>query len=194
MARDLTNLPARELPAGALLERVARPADKQEFLLVAGELVDRYSKLVYAQALRFVSGDRHLADDVFQDTFVRLFKWLKERRGQQPLHSLAGLLRVLTRRAAIDLIRKRKPSEPLPDLAETEDLVTALYARELLETLESPLREVLSLTYLQGLPAVEIGRRLGLKPNHVRVLRSRALQRLRLRQGLDEVADSIDPL
>ncbi|HEY7424242.1 MAG TPA: RNA polymerase sigma factor [Gemmataceae bacterium] len=177
-----------------LLRLASKPADQQQFARVVGEIVVRYRNLVYAQALRVCRKDRSLADDVFQDTFLRLFTWLKRRQGSPPLQSLTRLLRVFARRAAIDLLRKQRPQVQVPENAELQDIETALYARELLEMLADRPREVLRLTYLEGLSSQEIATRLGLTEGNVRVLRLRALQQIRLRQELDDLADSLDPV
>lgn len=183
-----------------LLSRVCAPRSEAEFAHAVGELIFRYKDLVYAQALRISRGDRALADDVFQETFIRLFTWLKARRGARPLHSVAGLLKVMARRAAIDLLRKdRLPvGEPqAEEEAEPEDewrLDTMLYAREVIEELDLRSRNVLYLTFAEGLSAVEIARRLDLTSANVRVLRFRAIQRIRARRLADAFADTVEPV
>ena len=71
---------------------------------------------------------------------------------------------------------------------------TKAYAQELLEQLDPRSREIIRLTYFEGLSAVEIAKRLALQPGNVRILRFRALEALRARQEKDNFADLIEPL
>jgi RNA polymerase sigma factor (sigma-70 family) len=189
MAHDLN-----EVSTEKLLEQASRPESEEVFARAVGELVVRYKSIVYSQALWVCSGNRSLADDVFQETFLRLFSWLKERRGKPPIHTFARLLRVFAKRAAIDLIRKEH--RPLPEVAtEIDDRWQAqLYIAEILETLDIRSQEILALTYFEGLSAIEIAERLNLNTSHIRVLRFRALQTLRALQERDDLADLVEEL
>jgi RNA polymerase sigma factor (sigma-70 family) len=199
MPYDLTGLSTVEL-----VNLVASSRDEHEFAQAVGEIVMRYGNLVYAQALAICSGDHALAEDAFQETFLRLFIWLKGRRGRPPIQSIARLIKVFSRRAAIDLIRKQRPSNPLPegDLAPAvadeaiKRIEDSLYIRELLDLalLDDRSRDILRLFYLEGLPDQEIARRLDITPNHSRVLRHRAMEKIREYQRLDDLADLIDPV
>ena len=199
MSHDLTGLPTAKL-----LELVASSGDEREFAQAVGEIVIRYGNLVYARSLRIGSGDHALAEDAFQETFLQLFTWLKGRRGRPPIQSIARLLEVFSRRAAIGLIRKRRPSTSLPDDdaawavedPELKQLEDSLYVRQLLELdlLDDRSRNILRLFYLEGQPDHEIARRLEITPDHLRVLRHRALEKLREYQRLDNLADQIDPV
>lgn len=189
MAYDL-----KEVPTEKLLEQASRPESEEVFARAVGELVLRYKGLVYKQALRVCSGNTSLADDVFQETFLRLFSWLKDRSGEPPIHTFARLLVVFAKRAAIDLIRKE--NRPLPDPANEIDdrWQRQLYIAEILETLDHRSQEILALTYFEGRSAIEIAERLHLKTSHIRVLRFRALEALRVLQERDELADLVEEL
>jgi len=184
----------KQLSTEDLLRIAATTENEAAFSQTVGELVMRYRNLVYSQTRYICSHDPSLTDDVFQNTFLRLFAWLRQRRGKPPLHSFAGLLRVFARRTAIDMLRKEKrvvnPPEPAKELG--VDMV--LYARSLLESLEGVNREVIQLSFFEGLSAKEIAVRLGLTAGNVRVLRYRALEQIRQRQALDELANTVDPL
>ena len=192
MSRQLTDLSTDDL-----LGLVATSDDETTFAQAVGELVLRYKNLVYWQAHKICRDDPSLVEDVFQDTFLRLFTWLKNRKGQPSLISFPGLLRVFAKRAAIDLVRKNArtvTSSQLPELESDEDIESAFYARSLLESLEGLQKEVVRLSFFEQLSAKEIANELSLTPGHVRVLRFRALEKIRARQALDELANLADPV
>ena len=186
--------PLKELSTDELLNLAARADQETTFAEAVAELVLRYKNIVYRQALSICRHDPSLADDVFQDTFLRLFTWLKRRSGKPLFHSFPGLLKVFAQRAAIDLMRKQIPETKMPELQAGPDIETALYAHELLETLKGVQRDVVSLTYFDDLSAKEISARLGLTPENVRVLRHRALEKIRERRALDDLASLVDPM
>jgi RNA polymerase sigma factor (sigma-70 family) len=189
MAYDL-----KEVPTERLLEQASRPQNEEVFASAVADLVLRYKSLVYRQALWVCNENTSLADDVFQETFVRLFSWLKERKGKPPIHSFARLLRVFTKRAAIDMIRKERRQLPAPDEELENRWEQQIYIAEILEVLDDRSKEILTLTYFDGLTAPEIAQRLGLKTSHVRVLRFRALEMLREWRKRDEMADLVEEL
>jgi RNA polymerase sigma-70 factor (ECF subfamily) len=159
----------------------------------AGELVMRYRNLIYAQALAVSRHRADLAEDVFQETFLRVFGWLKKHR-RQPLHSFARLLQVFSRRAALDLLRKERLTLPLIDVAGVTNFDIALYAQELLDGLDPRSAEILRLSYIEGRSAREIAEIMGLTAGNVRVLRFRGLTAIRAKQALDDYADQLEPL
>jgi RNA polymerase sigma factor (sigma-70 family) len=69
-----------------------------------------------------------------------------------------------------------------------------LYIAEILDLLDDRSKEILTLTYFEGLSAPEIAQRLNLKTSHVRVLRFRALELLREWRKRDEMADLVEEL
>lgn len=197
MARDLKVISTDEL-----LELASEPTEGVELGEVVAELITRYECVVYSRALRVCGGNRALADEVFQETFLRIFSWLQDRRDHKTLHTFPRLLSVFTKRAAIDLMRKEN-RETASGRAEEAALMpaedegaweTKAYAQELLEQLDPRSREIIRLTYFEGLSAVEIAKRLALQPGNVRILRFRALEALRARQEKDNFADLIEPL
>lgn len=77
------------------------------------ELVRRHIPLVYSVALRRVSGDAHLAEDVAQKVFVNLARKAASLRGHA---SLSGWLYVSAQLASADLVRgeqRRKTRETI---------------------------------------------------------------------------------
>jgi RNA polymerase sigma factor (sigma-70 family) len=197
MAGDLKDLTTAEL-----LKIATAPGDRPRFGEVVAELVLRYKNVVYAQAFAVCGKQSASVDDVFQETFVRVFSWLKERR-QESLHSFPGLLKVFSHRAAIDLLRKEgrkeernQPSGPDTEPTELPDVELALYVQQLLEELDERSAQVLRLSYLEGRSAKEIATMLGkgVTPGYVRVLRYRALEAIRSQEALDRYAEQIEPL
>ena len=158
MARDLTTISTEEL-----LRRASNPQEDVAFADAIAELVTRYKSVVYSQALSVCAGNRSLADDVFQETFLGLFQWLKKRKGAPPLHSFARLVHVFSRRAAINLIRKDRLREAVPEPVLNPKLEDCLYVMESMELLDERSREILRLTYFEGNSAVEIAKLLKIK-------------------------------
>ena len=192
MARELTTLTTEEL-----LAKAARPLGEQEFSEAVAVLVFRYKSLVYKVALWRCRGNVAQAEDVFQNTFIRLFTWLKGRRGRAPMHSFARLIYVFAERAAIDLMRAEQGQGESADQEEeqerqafSEHLENSLYVSEVIEFLEPRSREVIRLTYFDGLSAIEIAHSMGLTPGNVRLLRFRALETLRGMKLRDREADA----
>ena len=95
MSTDLTTLPDQ---AVVLLVRDGREAG-------ARELVRRYERPVFSLVLRLV-GDRALAEDLSQDTFVRAFTHLDSYKTELKFSS--WLFRI-AHNAAVDHLRRRHP-------------------------------------------------------------------------------------
>src|SRR5262245_29122152 len=117
MARALT-----AASTGELLALASAQADQALLAEVVAELVTRYQGLVYNQALRISRGNHALADEVFQETFLRLFTWLRDRPAGPTLHTFPRLLTVFSKRAAIDLMRKEKRETAAGSLEEAEQV------------------------------------------------------------------------
>lgn len=155
--------------------------------LLAGvrTLVHRYCR---ARLARFAVAE-HAADDVAQEVCIAVLSALPRYRDDgKPFeafvyrvaaHRVADLQRVVYRHA--------QPQAELPDRVDLSDgpeelavrSSQARQARELLEQLPDPLRELLVLRVAVGLSAQETGRALGMSPGAVRVAQHRAVQRLR---------------
>lgn len=112
-----------------------------------GELVDRYSRYVYAIATRGYGLRDHDAEDVFQEVFARAYEHLPTLRDPS---ALAPWIGQLARRISIDRIRasgRELPSEEPSELDEGDDPIArieaAMVVREALATLPDHCREVL---------------------------------------------------
>jgi RNA polymerase sigma-70 factor, ECF subfamily len=162
-------------------------------------LYDRYSGLVFTLALRIV-GDRHLAEEVLQDTFWRCWVGAEQfdpRRGRP-----AGWLLGVARNRAIDLLRGRQHQARLherdstvadraewPTLALEQhgvhqpDAHEAILLRDTLghalRDLSSAQRQTIELAYYGGLTEVEIAVTLGVPLGTVKTRMRDGMERLR---------------
>ncbi len=163
-------------------------------------LVQRYSRPLYNFGYRTL-GDRDLAAEVVQDTFVRLYRMLPTRKTDLPLRPF--IYRVAHNRA-VDLLRERKaltfsqlereddeesPVESLPDpaplpaeLAEHHDLQRILQAA--IAALPPRYRQVVALRYTTDLTFAEIAAALEMPENTAKTLFQRA--KAMLRKALQE--------
>lgn len=146
-------------------------------------LIDRYGRRVYAIGLRTL-GDPRLAEDLVQETFVRL--WRTTERFDSTRGSLASYLFTIARNAAIDLHRARRgPTEKLPVELEAGQgdpyarLVTDMALRGAMDELPEVHREVLELAYDGGLTQQEIAERLDVPLGTVKSRTFHALKALR---------------
>ena len=124
-------------------------------------LYDLYADDIYGHAL-WLLGSRDEAAEVVQDTFVRLLTW-KSSPGKIR-HPRVFLLRV-GRTAALDRVRKRRLTEPLPNdsllispSAGPEDEARSREISRALGRLPTKQREVLYLHFFLGFTFREIGR------------------------------------
>src|SRR5437868_14290742 len=90
------------------------------------QLYDRYSSVVYAVALR-VLADAAAAEDILQEIFMQL--WRNPGAFDASRGNLAPWLAVISRKRAVDVLRKRRPHTEIteavvsiePDMASDED-------------------------------------------------------------------------
>jgi RNA polymerase sigma-70 factor (ECF subfamily) len=131
------------------------------------EIFRRYSGAVYSVALR-VLRDSGQAEDVLQEVFLQL--WRDPGAFIQQRGSLGGWLVVVARNRAIDLLRRRKPSDPVEEVAlassinvadEAERNTTIQKVRQVIAALPEEQRKTLELAYFEGLSHTEIASRTG---------------------------------
>lgn len=152
-------------------------------------LYERYHRAVFAFALRSL-GDRGTAEDVLQETFLRVFARRPEYR---PVAAFRTWLFTIARNLVVDQIRKRG-AESHSDADPALEMVTDPGAspleqaegQELSDRLERALgrlpaaqREVLVLSRVAGLSHREVAEITGQTPGAVRVALHRALRELR---------------
>ena len=91
-------------------------------------------------------GDRHLAQDIVQETFIRAYKKMDSFRGERPESEKAWLTRI-----AVNLCRDEMMTLSAPEASEEAQ---QLYAA--VQTLPQKYREVILLRFYQDLTAPEI--------------------------------------
>jgi RNA polymerase sigma-70 factor (ECF subfamily) len=157
------------------------------------ELYDRYARRVYGVG-KWMLGDDGLADELVQETFVRL--WRTAGRFDAARGSAAAFVFALAKNLAIDL-RRRPSSRPLDQVPDdtgvadhVDELVLGLTVQQALGEVSESQREVLTALYGRGERAVDVAERLGVPAATVRTrafhgLRSLAasLERLGYEEG-----------
>lgn len=179
-------MPAQADPEDARLVGALSSTDAAEADRALAALMTRYKRLAYGVAME-TARNRAIADDVFQETFVRMVIWLRERPGVK-VDSFARLMCAFVRRSAQELARAGRVAEmPQEDIEDVPaiSLVDSIYARQLLEAVPEPARSVLDLTILRGMSSPEAAAALKMTPENVRVIRHRALRVLRIQQARD---------
>jgi RNA polymerase sigma factor (sigma-70 family) len=150
---------------------------------VARELIARYKETIYRQA-RALAGQTGIEDEIFQDTFVRAFRWIRKNPAAD-LDRLDGFLRHCARLAALDLHRKQRRVPPSG--VDVENLTVGspeggiaahIDIQNAISQLPEKERAVTTLT-LEGFSEQEIARALGISAGYVYVLMYRAKARMR---------------
>ena len=161
-----------EEPTDAALDRIAG-GDQAAFR----ELYERYRRLVFAVA-RSVVEDALLAEEVCQDTFVRVFTSLA---GFQRGTRFTAWIATVARNLALNALSSRKGRKrevglraDLPAAAQAPDELP-----ELLAGLSPEERVLVVLRYTEGLSYEEIAGAMNKAPGTLRNLMSQALRRLR---------------
>jgi len=163
------------------------------------EVVRRTYRHVYTQALRIV-GDRHEAEDVAQEAYLRVFRGLAGFRGEAQFET--WLYRIVANAAITYLRRKGRfgdltldredgsvevpaPVRVAEEAADREELSEAL------ASLPVSLRAVVVLKDVYGLPHKEIAELLGTTEGAVKVRLHRARRRLKDRLFGSEAGDEV---
>jgi len=177
------------------MSRIAA-GDREEPLI---ELYDRYATPIYRLGLGLL-GDGHHAEELVQETFLRL--WRSAPRFDAAQSSVSSFVFLLARRAATDAHRRqaarpRVAGEPEPDDHPAPDPVpeealermsVAVEVRDALATLSGQHREVLELGYDHELTQTEIARRLDIPLGTVKTRTYHALRAMRFeldRRGIN---------
>ena len=178
-----------ELGDEELMQRLHH-RDKRAFEAI----FDRYGDLVYSTALR-VLRDAHLAEDVSQEIFVRL--WRKPQSYVAERGRFLTWLISVTRNRAVDEVRSRgrrqrhetaSPEEQERELPASDSIDPALNAqlseqagivRAALAKLPPEQREIIELAYFGGLTQQEISERLDQPLGTVKTRIRLGMQKLR---------------
>lgn len=162
------------------LMRAYQEGDSRAFEILFG----RHSSRIYGFLLSHLK-DRAKADDVFQETFLKLHK---ARHHYDPSFPLMPWLFTVAKSAMLDAFRKSKAikedaSEKMPELAVGADADLKLEAPDL-SGLNDSQRAAIEYRYREDLSFEEIAKRLETSPANVRQLISRGIKKLKsLRKG-----------
>jgi RNA polymerase sigma-70 factor (ECF subfamily) len=153
------------------------------------QLVDEHQSMVFSLALR-MTGDRGLAEEIAQDTFLALDRHL--RKIESPLHACHWLRRVAMSRSA-DALRRRRVrgmdqwveiDESHGATAEERDSPLAARLERLLATLPEAQRAALVLRYQEDLTPEEIAATLDAPLATVKSHLQRGLKLLRTKAAI----------
>lgn len=161
----------------------ARNGDKNAF----GEIYDRYIDAVY-RFVYFRIGEKYNTEDVTEQTFVSIFEHIREYE-EKGLPFEAWLFRI-ARNKIIDYYRKQKPRVGLENIVDLEDPKRGpeKYTEEsfdhehmmtCIRQLPDSYQEIIILKFIEEKENEEISVLLDKPISHIRVLQSRALQKLR---------------
>ncbi len=182
---DTNGMPATD---EALVAAVARGDET-----ALGTLYDRYAASIYSLALR-ITGDRLTAQEVAQDTFLRLWKYAKDfdrSRG-----AFGAWLFAIARRRSLDVLRSRQRQAKIADgsfisdggtLPEpsqtdaTEQIVLAHVISQAVATLPLAQRQAIELAYFGGLTQQQIATQTGEPLGTVKSRMRTAMETLRTR-------------
>ena len=166
------------IPDADLVAR-CREGDQQAW----NELVNRFSRYVYAITSRVYRLSEQVAEDVFQDVFARTFEHLGDLRDDA---AVRPWIATLTRRLCVDRIRggerEQLVEEPLPE-TETQDSFTeldeAMAVHEAMRTLPEHCAEILDRFFTRDESYRTIGEALDIAPGTIASRISRCLAKLR---------------
>lgn len=147
------------------------------------ELVERFSRYVYAISTRAYRLSQHDAEDVFQEVFARTYEHLDRLRDEEAIRPWIGQL---TRRLCIDRLRRSSreliADEELEPLEADDVLGTldeALSVHAALAELSGDCREILDRFFARDESYHVIGEALGIPSGTIASRISRCLKKLR---------------
>ncbi len=149
-----------------MANRYLNHSDEDLFALLAEgrkdaftELYARYRGRIYAYILRMI-GDRDRADDIFQDTFSRIYR--SALGSQQEVKRVSSYIFTTARNRCLNAIRDRKPTTDVEDYHQVvfqpsyENAELAELIKTSLELLPEHYREAFILREYDGLSYAEI--------------------------------------
>jgi len=182
------------LSDGELARAVIDGADRA----AEAALVSRFARRVFLYGMRHLK-DEALAEDLAQDVMATVIERLREGRVREPDH-VGSFILGTARWMAHDTRRRERRAAEIASVVSREhygaiEPAEPLAVDRLVEALEAlPEREraVVILSFRDDRSAREIGEAFGLRSNHVRVIRHRAITRLAMLMGVDEIADETE--
>lgn len=145
------------------------------------ELIDLYGDEIFRLCIAYL-GDRQLAEDAFQETFLKAWKNADRFRGESSVRTWLASIAVntcrdLLRSGWFRLRRKSKPIEELAQLPAASAMPEESPVRTAVLSLPGMYREIILLYYDQNMKTKEIASLLHLSQNTVstRLRRARKL-------------------
>ncbi|MCL1594110.1 MAG: RNA polymerase sigma factor [Actinomycetia bacterium] len=153
------------------------------------ELFDAFANATYTLGYRILR-DSHLAEDVVQETFIKVIRSLPSYRGEGPI---AGWIYRIGYREAIAISRRRRDEVTDPESATfatlparesveesvmTQDLLARLDAA--MAELSEPVRATFTLRDIQGLSTKDVAGVLEISESAVKMRLARAREALRV--------------
>ena len=165
-------------PEERSFNRSAEPADSasDESLLdrvrmhdhaAMAALFSRYAGMVYSVALRVLK-DSGSAEDVMQEVFIQV--WQSPQVFVSHRGSLGAWLLVVTRNRAVDVLRRRRPSDSVDEvvLAAKQDIALEAERRTMMEKVRTALdklspeqQQSIEMAFFEGLSHSEIAEQTG---------------------------------
>ena len=167
-----------ELTDGQLVAR-CRAGDHEAW----NELVERFSRYVYAIATQAFKLSEHDAEDVFQEVFARAYEHLHKLRNDE---AIRPWLAQLTRRLCIDRLREGAHEQPedLAGLTGPEDTIgrldESMAVHEALAALPDNCQDILDRFFARDESYRAISEALDLPPGTIASRISRCLVKLRV--------------
>lgn len=146
------------------------------------ELIDQYGDDILKLCLAYL-GERQLAEDAFQETFLKAWKSLDHFRGESSVKTWLAAIAVNTcrdmlRSGWLRMQRRSQPIEQLLDLAADAPVPQDTPVRTAVLALPGKYREVILLYYDQNMTLKDIAHLLRLSPNTVSTRLRRARKQL----------------
>jgi RNA polymerase sigma-70 factor (ECF subfamily) len=160
------------------LVRLCRAGDERAW----NELVERFSRYVYAIAAQGFRMREHDAEDVFQEVFARVYDRLDTLRDES---AIRPWIAQLTRRICLDRLAASSREEPVEEVVATDgeiffaELDEAFSVHEALAELPAPCRDVLDRFFARDESYRTIGQELDLPAGTIASRISRCLGKLR---------------
>ena len=167
-----------ELTDGQLVAR-CRAGDHEAW----NELVERFSRYVYAIATQAFKLSEHDAEDVFQEVFARAYEHLHKLRNDEAIRPWLGQL---TRRLCIDRLREGAHEQPedLAELTAADDTIgrldESMAVHEALAALPDNCQDILDRFFARDESYRAIGEALDLPAGTIASRISRCLVKLRV--------------
>jgi RNA polymerase sigma factor (sigma-70 family) len=146
------------------------------------ELVERFSRYVYAVCARGFGLAAHDAEDAFQEVFTRVYARLDTLRDDS---AVRPWIAQLTRRVCLDRLAAASHEQPVEEISDEridrtiEETDEAFAVREALEELGDPCRELLDRFFARDESYRTIGEELDLPSGTIASRISRCLGKLR---------------